>query len=157
MAPGRAVEPGSSKTMIVHVLALLLALGLFLLATIAVQAFARQHIRSWDRYTTAFADMDCLPPTAQDRAEFLAEVQYLAGMPDHFQILDRDLAPRLADAFARHPRVERVERVTILPPKQIQVRLVYRKPNQRSEVRSQRSEVTDPRLRSDLGLLTSDL
>jgi hypothetical protein len=107
-------------------LALLLGLGLCLLGLVAVSNRARDSIRDRERYTIAFADIQCLPPPDQDRADFLAEVQYLSEMPSRLHLLDQDLTARLAAAFASHPRVEKVERVEIVPPRQVQVRLVYR-------------------------------
>jgi hypothetical protein len=89
---------------------------------------ARDHLRGSDRYTVAFADMDCQPPAGMRREDFLAEVQYLAEVPEPMRLLDDGLPPRLAAAFARHPWVERVERVEIVPPRQVRVRLVYRRP-----------------------------
>ncbi len=156
MARAAAVDPRRSKIMVLRVLALFLGLGLFVVTASALRTFARERIRNWDRYTTAFADIDCIPPPAQDQEEFLAEVQYLAGMPDRFQILDADLAPRLADAFARHPSVAKVVRITILSPRQVQVQLVYRTPNQRSEVRGRRSEIRSQRSETQCCALTSD-
>ncbi len=88
----------------------------------------RNRIRGEDRYTAAFADIDCLPPPGAKRADFLLEVQYLAEQPDQLRLLDDGLPARLAGAFARHPWVERVERVEIVPPRQIRVRLLYRTP-----------------------------
>src|SRR5207247_10015721 len=51
-----------------------------------------------------------------------------AGRPDRLRLLDEDLPARLAEAFARHPWVEQVERVTVVPPRQLEVHLVYRTP-----------------------------
>jgi hypothetical protein len=101
----------------------LLVAGVFLLGKIA-----RDHLRGLDRYTIAFAEIDCTPPAGQTRADFLDEVQYLTDLPDQLRLLDDDLPARLAEAFARHPWVEKVERVEIIPPRQVRVRLSYRTP-----------------------------
>jgi hypothetical protein len=108
--------------------ALLLVLSLFLLGLIALGKAAWQQLREHSRYTVAFADIDCLPPPHRQRAEFLEEVQYLSNLPDHFHLLDEDLVAHLAEAFARHPWVEKVERIALIPPRQIQVCLRYRQP-----------------------------
>ena len=42
-------------------------------------------------------------------------------------VLDADLPERLKTAFAKHPKVERVDKVTITPPKRVRVDLVLRK------------------------------
>jgi hypothetical protein len=106
----------------------LLGLGLFLFGVFLVGRLTRAQIRDQDRYAVAFASIHCYPPPPQERTEFLAEVQYLAGMPDRLRLLDDDLTARLAEAFARHPWVEQVQRVTIVPPRQLDVQLVYRTP-----------------------------
>jgi hypothetical protein len=110
------------------VLLLLFGLGLLLLAVVAVGHFTRGQIRDWDRYAIGFTEIDCTTPPGQDRAEFLAEVQNAAGLPDRLQLLDNKLAARLADAFAGHPCVEKVEQVVILPSRQVQVYLSFRVP-----------------------------
>ncbi len=125
-------RPGSPRPFLTHyilsVVLPLLGLGLFLLGILAVGQRTRDQIRDQDRYALAFADIACNPPPAQEPAEFLAEVQYLAGMPDRLRLLDEDLTARLAEAFARHPWVAQVERVALVPPRQLEVRLVYRTP-----------------------------
>jgi hypothetical protein len=128
MAPARSAVPGPLRARVRQGLTLLVGLGLFLLAVVLVGKFTRQGIRDQSRYGVAFADIDCLPPKGERRGEFLAEVQYLAGMPDRLQVLDPELRSRLADAFGRHPWVERVEQVAVLAPKEVQVRLTYRTP-----------------------------
>jgi hypothetical protein len=77
----------------------------------------------------AFADIACEPPPESiDLKTFLAEVQYISGYPDRLALLEENLASRLAAAFARHPCVERVERLEVLPERRVLVRLVYRVP-----------------------------
>src|SRR5262249_15720330 len=63
-----------------------------------------------------------------EREDFLGEVRYLSEFPSRLRLLEKGLASRLADAFARHPWVEKVERVEVLPLRQVRVRLVYRQP-----------------------------
>jgi hypothetical protein len=100
--------------------------GLSLLGILVAGKLTGDTVRDWDRYRIAFADIACTPPPGQERGDFLAEVQYLAGMPDRLSLLEENLAGRLADAFARHPRVEEVEQVTLLPPRRVNVRLRFR-------------------------------
>jgi hypothetical protein len=105
-----------------------LGVGLVLAGIFALGQAARDHLRGLDRYTISFADIDCEPPPGEKREDFLGEVQYLADLPDRLRLLDEQLPARLAQAFARHPWVERVERVEVVPPRQIRVRLLYRTP-----------------------------
>jgi hypothetical protein len=105
------------------VLACLLPLGL-----VQLGKAARHSLRARDRYAIAFADLDCVPPGDLNRAEFLDEVQYLAGLPERLPLLDEDLAPRLAEAFARHPWVEKVRSVERTTLRGLRVTLRYRNP-----------------------------
>jgi hypothetical protein len=102
--------------------------GCFLAGLIWLGKLALEQVRGWDRYTASFRDIDCLPPPGKGRGAFLDEVQYLSGMPDRLRLLDGRLARRLAGAFARHPRVARVVRVELSPPRRIHVELLYRTP-----------------------------
>jgi len=109
-------------------LGLLLGLAIFLAAVAAIAKYTREGLRDSERFTIPFADIDCPAPPAEGRADFLAEVQYLQGLPDRVQLLDNDLAARLAEAFARHPWVEHVDEVRLVPPHKIQVQLSFRTP-----------------------------
>jgi len=109
-------------------LALLLAVGLVLAGLIVVGNLAKEDVRERDRYTLEFADIDCVPPPGQSRAEFLEQVQYVASLPATLRLLDDDLPKRLAECFARHPWVEKVENVEIARPRSVRVKLVYRTP-----------------------------
>jgi hypothetical protein len=110
------------------VLGTMLGIALFLLGILWVHQWTRERIANLDRYTVPFADVDCPPPPNQTRAEFLAEVQYLGDLPDQLHLLDADLPSRLRGAFARHPAVENVLEVNVLPTRQVQIRLSYRRP-----------------------------
>lgn len=100
--------------------------GIFLVVVIGVGKATRDNLRQEERFAVSFVDIECQPPPPLPRDTFLAEVQYLAGFPDRFSLLDEDLAQRLAESFARHPWVRRVERVEIARPRQVHVRLEYR-------------------------------
>jgi len=63
----------------------------------------------------AFADLDCPSPPGLSRRDFLADVQAYANLPDRLDRNDPDLPPRLVEAFAASPWVERVERITPTP------------------------------------------
>ena len=107
---------------------LVLGLGLFLLAITQAGKLTRNQVKDWDRFTIAVTDLQCPPPPFASRDAFLAEVKDIASLPERLQVLDKELAERLADAFARHPYVERVERVRVLLPHEVDINLVYRIP-----------------------------
>jgi hypothetical protein len=110
----------------IKALAVLTAAGLFVagLVVFGRQALARLHTQ--ERYLFPFADVACVPPPHLKRSQFLDEVQYLSGMPETLHLLDADLPRCLAEAFARHPWVERVEKVVIGPGRAAEVRIVPR-------------------------------
>lgn len=109
-------------------LALMLGLGLFLGCLIMVDKVTRDYLVSQRQYQIQFHDIDSPAPPGQERADFLAEVQYLAGLPDAVPFLDDGMGQRLAAAFARHPWVETVERVAIEPRGQLHVHPRFRAP-----------------------------
>src|SRR5207245_982178 len=75
----------------------------------------REWIHDSDRYQVALADIDCNPPPPLTRTEFVDEVQYLSGIPDHLSLVDDGLEEKLRLAFAKHPWVRSV-RVALKPP-----------------------------------------
>jgi hypothetical protein len=103
----------------------LLGAATVILAVIALGRVARDRLDRLDRYTLPFADIDCNPPGPLVRADFLAEVQYVAEWPDRLRLLDPQLPRQLADAFGQHPWVERVERVEVGRGR-VTVRLLHR-------------------------------
>ena len=107
---------------------LLLGLALVVGGLIALGEHAREELRGRERYAGPFADVECLPPpTHQSLRDFLDEVQYYARLPRRLQLLDPDLGRRLAEGFALHPWVRKVERVEV-SGREVRVRLVYRRP-----------------------------
>jgi hypothetical protein len=86
---------------------------------------ATSRLRASGRTTIAFADIECDPPRYLSRADFLGEVQYLAGLPDRLPLDDEVLAMRIAAAFGAHPCVRAVERVQVLPGR-VLVAVAYR-------------------------------
>jgi hypothetical protein len=110
----------------IKALAVLAAAGLFLTGLVVLGRQALAHLHSQERYLLPFADVSCDPPPHLTRPQFLDEVQYLSDVPDTLHLIDEDLPRRLAKAFARHPWVERVERVLVGPGRSVEVRLVPR-------------------------------
>jgi hypothetical protein len=107
---------------------LVLVLAFFLGGLIIVGQIALEHIRQRDRYTIAFTEIDCEPPPCLTRAAFLDEVQYIADLPGKLNLLEEDLGRRLAIGFSRHPWVEKVEEVELLPTREVKLHLVIRRP-----------------------------
>jgi hypothetical protein len=105
-----------------------LGVGLVLVGLIVLGRETKNSLRDLDRYTSAFADIDCPAPLNLGRSEFLSEVQYLGGFPTRLHLLEEDLAARLQLGFAAHAWVEEVKRIEIVPPGQVQVELVFRTP-----------------------------
>jgi hypothetical protein len=82
-----------------------------------------------ERHVLAVHDIDCDPPAGRTRREFLDEVHYHGRLPEKLNALDADLPERIKTAFAKHPDVLRVEKVTVTPPNLVRVELTYRNVN----------------------------
>ncbi len=113
---------------IFRILILLGTAGGFLAGVIALGRWAQEHLQPRDRYLVPFADIDCPLPPGLSRREFLDEVQYLGRLPDRLSLLEEALPRQLAEAFARHPWVAKVEKVELTPPRHIRVQLALRTP-----------------------------
>ncbi len=126
-----AGPPGSTRRLAVGLLRTLAPITVVALSVAGILAAghaAEGRIHHRERYAVAFADISCEPPPGTERGPFLDQVQYLASQPDQLCLLDRDLAERLAEAFAQHPWVEKVKRVEVLPGRRVRVSLAYRTP-----------------------------
>jgi hypothetical protein len=121
-------SPPKSRSRLFPIFCSLLIMAGLILLLVQLGQWTRERVSSLDRYTVGFANLECPPPPTGDRNQFLSEVQYLGNLPDQLHLLDTDLVERLTDAFACHPWVESVEEVRIVPPKQVEIRLVYRTP-----------------------------
>lgn len=100
--------------------------GLVIAGVVAVGNVAREALGPQDRYLLPFNEIECPTPKGQQPTDFLGEVQYIGTFPDQINVLDATLAVKLREAFERHPKVERVEKVTISPPKKVRIELVLR-------------------------------
>jgi hypothetical protein len=89
-------------------------------AVIAGVIYAGYLFRQWlDRqghYLVAIADIECPVPPGLARNQFLAEVQYLAGLPDRISSNDPSAVLKLNAAFRGHPWVEHVDSVALRTP-----------------------------------------
>ena len=109
-------------------IALTVAAGVAVVAgVIGVGSAVRDSVR--ERHLFLISEIECDPPAGLSREQFLSEVHYHGRLAERLSTLDSDTPDRLREGFARHPAVERVESVTITPPRQVRVSLVYRTPN----------------------------
>ncbi len=129
-ARARSKPPGRRAPWrwLLQVAALLLAVAGLLAGLILLGRWGLEQLRPSERYLLPLADLQCTPPPGLTRADFLDEVRYYANLPERLPLLDEDLPARLRAAFALHPWVARVEDITITPPRQVRVELVYRTP-----------------------------
>jgi hypothetical protein len=111
-----------------QVLVPLAGVALVLGGIIAVGQWTRDWLGQQPRTQVAFESLDCPAPPGQSREDFLGEVQYLGGLPSQLSLRDESLPARLSEAFARHPWVEAVDGVSIVPPGRVEVRLRFRTP-----------------------------
>src|SRR5690242_14556388 len=81
-----------------------------LLSVLALGRGTRAALHERPEYTLSVSEIQCEPPQAMSRADFLREVRSLTPQLDRLHWLDEDLPTRLARAFASHPWVESVER-----------------------------------------------
>ncbi len=88
----------------------------------------RRRVADRERYSVPFSEIDCEPPPGLDRASFLAEVRYVSGVPESVAALQPELAPRLREAFGKHPWVSAVGDVRVDETGTVHVRLTFRKP-----------------------------
>jgi hypothetical protein len=102
--------------------------GVLLAGLLLVGAWVRRQLAQQPDQTLSWSDLDCAPPPGLSRRDFLEEVQYLGSLPAQLPLWQKDLAEQLAQAFARHPWVARVEKVEVLPGGPVRVHLVYRQP-----------------------------
>jgi hypothetical protein len=110
--------------------ALLPLLGaLLVLALVCVLGkLAWESLGHLERYQIPFSEIDCPAPPNMGRTTFLDEVQYLSGMPGRLNVLEEGLVGRLAEAFRKHPWVEKVDSVEVQSSQRIAARLTFRKP-----------------------------
>jgi len=94
---------------------------------LAVGQYLRDDLRQSERYQVSIGEIDCDPPPGQNREEFLAEVHYYGQMPERFSALEPGISDKLSAAFARHPRVKHVDKVTVSSPNHIRVELTFQK------------------------------
>jgi hypothetical protein len=93
-----------------------------------VWAGVKSHVLCSPDYTITQQQVHVTPLPKWIHADVRAEVFRNASLDRPLSILDDDLTERIANAFALHPWVAKVVRVTKNSPSQIHVELVYRRP-----------------------------
>ncbi len=86
------------------------------------------RVTSAERYLVELDDLHLTPQPEWIHTDVRAEVYQWLRLGGPMNLLDDDLNPRIAEGFARHPWIERVDRVTRLPAGGVQVDLEYRRP-----------------------------
>lgn len=108
--------------------AALLVLGAFLMAWWWVWQRVGPRVTRAERYLVELDDVHVTPQPEWVQTDVRAEVYHWLRRGGPMNLLDDDLNPRIAEGFARHPWVERVNRVARLPAGAVQVDLEYRRP-----------------------------
>lgn len=93
---------------------------------LALGQYLRDDLHSSDRYQLSIHDIDCESPPGRSRSDFLSEVHYYGQLPEKLNVLDADFTDTLRKAFAKHPQVKSVEKVTVTAPKNVHVELLFR-------------------------------
>jgi len=128
--PHKSANVGKFKSQAAVQIAILIAgLSLLLGGLVLIRNVTQGDVGTQERYNLPFTDIECDPPPgATETHAFLTEVQYLSDLPSRLPLLEEGLAGRLAVALARHPWVEKVEHVAILPNRRVHAQLAYRMP-----------------------------
>ncbi len=111
--------------------------GFTVACLVAAAAFAGgwalwNHVRATvaarDVYRLVAGEIHITPPPSWIHADVRAEVVRDAGLAAGLSILDDGLVERVHQAFALHPWVAKVERVSKRHPAHVEVELIYRRP-----------------------------
>lgn len=116
------IGPGRRLALAVLVLAVFFA-GWFI-----VWRRVRDRVLSSPDYVLGAEDIQTTPRPEWIRRDVAAEVFRDASLDGPLSIMDEGLAGRLAAAFALHPWVAKVVRVTKSHPARVEVELVWRRP-----------------------------
>lgn len=117
-------------------LLILLALGgLSFAAYEAWTRYGAAHAH-WESYSLTLRDVQMTPPPAWVRSDVRGDVARIGSL-DSLSLLDHNLTRQVAHAFALHPWVAKVERVSKFYPAGLRVDLAYRRPVGMVEVEHQ--------------------
>ncbi|MGD9722603.1 MAG: cell division protein FtsQ/DivIB [Pirellulales bacterium] len=88
----------------------------------------RTHVLGSNQYQVDPAQIFLTPSPPWIRSNIKEEVLREAGLAEPLSLLDAQLTARVAGAFAAHPWIARVERVSKHFPSGLEVEVVYRRP-----------------------------
>ena len=114
--------------------------GALAIAASAVWAWSNHshHLTTDPDYVVTPDRIELIPPPPADLpGDIKLQALRVASLDGSLPLLDRELARRLAQAFALHPWIEKVERVEKRYPAHVFVLVVYRQPSLLVEVRNQ--------------------
>lgn len=89
---------------------------------------AGSAVANLPRYDVPVDGLVVTPPAGVDRTTFLNEVRALGGLPEMVSAVSEDTPPTLAKAFAKHPWVRDVVRVSVKSDRSIHIELSFREP-----------------------------
>ncbi len=116
--------PNGIRNVALLVFGIVFALGsIFYLGQVA-----QEDLRGHERYRATLADVECNLPAGMTRGDFLDEVLYHSQLPSELSLLDENTPGLIAEAFAKHPWVEEVEKVEFSQTQKVRVHLRYRRP-----------------------------
>jgi len=125
LADAPARKRGGARWLVMVVTIVALAIGVSLLVWDQV----RDHVRSGSEYQIDAARIVITPPPpAWIHSDIKVEVLHDIAFVGPLSVLDSELTVRMAGAFAAHPWVAHVERVSKRFPAGLDVVLSYRKP-----------------------------
>ncbi|HUY32216.1 MAG TPA: hypothetical protein VMV69_05500 [Pirellulales bacterium] len=130
-AAGRAAPAKAAKVARRRARGLLLATlaaGLLGAAGYAIWQSVREHVYQSSHYHLSLDDIFVTPQPEWIRADIKSEVVRDASVAGPLSLLDQRLLERLREAFALHPWVAQVERVSKRSPARVEVDLIYRRP-----------------------------
>ncbi len=102
--------------------------GLTATGAVVVWRHVRQHVLSSGEYQVDPEKIEITTPPPWIRSNVKAEAVHDASLSGPLSLLDGHLTVRMASAFAAHPWVAHVERVSKRYPSSVEVVLSYRKP-----------------------------
>ncbi len=134
-APTAGLPAGRDLNRIARILILrrdaLLIVGVILVATLTARVIwlrVRADVFRGSEYQLSLDDIEITPPPSWIRGNVKAEALRDGSLDEPLSLVDENLTEQIAKAFALHPWVARVERVTKRYPAGASVDLVYRKP-----------------------------
>jgi hypothetical protein len=107
---------------------LILIVALALAGWYVVWHDVKSHVLASDDYWLHLTDVQMTPLPPWIHTDVRAEVFRNASLDEPLSIMQSDLSRRLADAFALHPWVARVEEIRVSHPARAEVVLEYRRP-----------------------------